>query len=297
MLRPRRDYKPFSLQLLDFQHDIYPGTDIPKNFSSRVVLERPDKSEKREVLIYMNNPLRYAGETYYQASFDQDNHGTILQVVRNPSWLALFCVRAGGGGHDVPVRRAPDWLYPETETRMKMLFDTSPGSSSPCSRPKSSSSCCPKRTASFTPANLAGCRCCSTAASSRWTPSRRNALLQIRSTGDVPLEQVPSWKFWHHPKKLKSTEWLLEVMSSPEVADTRPIFLIHHPDLIGELKLGDKGVEKSGLRYYTFNELRPVLAEITEQGRKAGADQEEPTDSVSEAGAQTGQCRHPLPAA
>jgi hypothetical protein len=98
----------------------------------------------------------------------------------------------------------------------------------------------------------------------------RNSLLQIRSTGDVPLEQVPSWKFWYHGKKLKSTEWLLEVFFKPEVADTRPIFLIHHPDLISELKLGDKGVEKSGLRYYTFNEIQPVLNEISDQGQKAG---------------------------
>ncbi|HYG36413.1 MAG TPA: cytochrome c biogenesis protein CcsA [Clostridia bacterium] len=97
----------------------------------------------------------------------------------------------------------------------------------------------------------------------------RNCLLQIRSTGDVPLEQVPSWKFWHHPKKLKSTEWLLEVMARPEQADTRPIFLIHHAELLGELKLQDKGVEKSGLRYYTFNELKPVIDEVSEQGRKA----------------------------
>ena len=61
----------------------------------------------------------------------------------------------------------------------------------------------------------------------------RNSLLQIRSTSDVPLEEVPSWQFWHHAKKLKSTEWLLEVMCQPEHADERPIFLIHHPDLIG----------------------------------------------------------------
>ncbi len=96
-----------------------------------------------------------------------------------------------------------------------------------------------------------------------------NALLQIRSTGDVPLEIVPSWKFWHHPKKLKATEWLLEVMTRPEVADTRPIFLIHHSDLLGELKLEDKGLEKSGLRYYAFKDLRPLLAEIGTQSRKA----------------------------
>jgi len=97
----------------------------------------------------------------------------------------------------------------------------------------------------------------------------RNSLLQIRSTGDVPLEEVPSWQFWHHPKKLQSTEWCLEALFQPDVADTRPIFLIHHPDLISELKLGDKGVEKSGLRYYTFDELAPVLKEIGEQGQKA----------------------------
>ena len=93
----------------------------------------------------------------------------------------------------------------------------------------------------------------------------RNSLLQIRSTGDCPLEIVPGWKFWHHPKKLKSTEWLLEVMTRPEDADTRSIFLIHHAELIGDLKLQDKGVENSGLRYYTFDELKPVAQDIFKQ--------------------------------
>lgn len=98
-MRPRRHYKPYSIQLLNFRHDVYPGTDIPKNFSSRVLLQRPDTGEKREVLIYMNNPLRYAGETYYQSGFDPDNRGTILQVVRNPSWLTPYfsCVLVGLG--------------------------------------------------------------------------------------------------------------------------------------------------------------------------------------------------------
>jgi len=98
-LRPRRFYKPYSIQLLQFRHDVYAGTDIPKNFSSRVQLQRPETGENREVLIYMNNPLRYAGETYYQASFDQDNRGTILQVVHNPSWLTPYfsCILVGLG--------------------------------------------------------------------------------------------------------------------------------------------------------------------------------------------------------
>ena len=99
-LRPTRYYKPFSIQLLDFKHDLYRGTEIPKNFSSRVRVVHPDKNEDREVDIYMNNPLRYSGETFYQAGFSEfDPHVTILQVVRNPSWLTPYfsCVLVGAG--------------------------------------------------------------------------------------------------------------------------------------------------------------------------------------------------------
>jgi len=99
VLRLQRFYKPFSIRLLQFRHDIYPGTDIPKNFSSRVQLQNPATGENREVLIYMNNPLRYAGETFYQADWDRDDHGSILQVVHNPSWLTPYfsCVLVGLG--------------------------------------------------------------------------------------------------------------------------------------------------------------------------------------------------------
>jgi hypothetical protein len=90
-LRPTRAYKPFTLTLLKFSHDRYAGTDIPKNFSSQIRLTTPDGRDDREVLIYMNNPLRYAGLTFYQASFDPENPNvTILQVVRNPSWLIPY---------------------------------------------------------------------------------------------------------------------------------------------------------------------------------------------------------------
>jgi hypothetical protein len=90
-LRPARAYKPFTLTLLKFSHDRYAGTEIPKNFSSRIRLTTPDGRDDREVLIYMNNPLRYAGLTFYQASFEPGNDKvTILQVVRNPSWLVPY---------------------------------------------------------------------------------------------------------------------------------------------------------------------------------------------------------------
>jgi hypothetical protein len=89
-MRPERFYKPFTVQLMDFTHDRYAGTEIPKNFSSRVKLMRDDTGENREVLIYMNNPLRYGGETYYQGGFERGDTVSILQVVRNPSWLTPY---------------------------------------------------------------------------------------------------------------------------------------------------------------------------------------------------------------
>lgn len=98
-LRSTRYYKPYEIHMIDFQHDKYIGTDIPKNFSSRVRIVREETREDREVLIYMNNPLRYDGETYYQGSFERGDVVSILQVVRNPSWLTpyLACTLVGVG--------------------------------------------------------------------------------------------------------------------------------------------------------------------------------------------------------
>ncbi len=117
----------------------------------------------------------------------------------------------------------------------------------------------------------------------------RNSLLVIRGNTDVPLEgngangtwgrwetlQGPlserNWyQFSKRPAKLKPAEWLLEVFSKPELADTRAIFLIHHAELIGELKLQDKGVDRSGLRYYTFADIKPSLGVMERESKKVG---------------------------
>jgi ResB-like family protein len=90
VLRPKRFYKPFAIQLVQFSHDRYAGTDIPKNFSSRIRLLDPSRHEDRETLIYMNHPLRYQGMTFYQSGFDNNDATTILQVVKNPSWLIPY---------------------------------------------------------------------------------------------------------------------------------------------------------------------------------------------------------------
>lgn len=89
-LRFQRHYYPFEIELLDFAHDKYPGTEIPFNFSSKIVTHHPDSAKNQQALIYMNHPLRYEGLTFYQASFSPDETATILQVVRNPGWLLPY---------------------------------------------------------------------------------------------------------------------------------------------------------------------------------------------------------------
>jgi hypothetical protein len=98
-LRFQRRYKPYTIELLEFRHEKYLGTDTPRNFSSRVRLVDPERHEDRQVLIYMNNPMRHAGETFYQSSFLPGDTGTVLQVVRNPGWLMpyLACIMVSVG--------------------------------------------------------------------------------------------------------------------------------------------------------------------------------------------------------
>lgn len=90
ILRIQREYKPYTVHLEEFRHDVYPGTDTPLNFSSKVRIVDPEYNVDREELIYMNNPLRYRGATFYQADWIKPDLGTKLQVVVNPGWLMPY---------------------------------------------------------------------------------------------------------------------------------------------------------------------------------------------------------------
>ncbi len=63
----------------------------------------PTRKVKRHVRIWMNNPLRFAGETFYQSSYGRDTASgleyTGLQVVTNRSWRIpyLACMMTSFG--------------------------------------------------------------------------------------------------------------------------------------------------------------------------------------------------------
>ncbi len=99
VLRAKRDYKPYTIRLREFRHDVYPGTDVAKNFSSEVTLDDPSRNVDRDVLIKMNEPMRHGFETFYQSGVLPGDGGTILQVVYNPGavlpYVSCFLVAFG----------------------------------------------------------------------------------------------------------------------------------------------------------------------------------------------------------
>lgn len=105
-----RYYKEFEMTLLKATHEKYAGTETPKNYSSRVRVQMEGNAEARETVIYMNNPLRYGGYTFFQYQMAADElarqrlkqggrGSSTFQVVKNPSWLTPYvaCLLVGGG--------------------------------------------------------------------------------------------------------------------------------------------------------------------------------------------------------
>lgn len=96
-VRPTRYYYPYSVTLMTFTHRQHTGTSIPSYFSSDVIVT--DESVRQPFHIYMNHPLRYRGITYFQASFDDADTVSILQLVKNPVWWSPYfsCLVLGIG--------------------------------------------------------------------------------------------------------------------------------------------------------------------------------------------------------
>lgn len=94
----------------------------------------------------------------------------------------------------------------------------------------------------------------------------RAALLQIRGTGTVPIERTGPWRPWNLRPALGRSEWLLELLTRPDTADTRRIFPVREPGLIAALQLG--GTAGRGPIYYTFADLRPHLDKLATEANR-----------------------------
>ena len=70
---------PFELVLTEFKMDKDPGTNNPASYESFVKLFTSKGSSQHH--IYMNNPLKFEGFTFYQASYGQDDNGNYMSTL------------------------------------------------------------------------------------------------------------------------------------------------------------------------------------------------------------------------
>lgn len=91
-LRFKTEYKPYSLKLEDVSAKYYVGTTTPKWFSSDIALTDLETNTETKKQIYMNNPMRYGGETFYQASYDNSRgvEMSAIQIVKNHGWMIPY---------------------------------------------------------------------------------------------------------------------------------------------------------------------------------------------------------------
>ncbi len=85
MLRLKHYPLTFSLKLTDFVKNVHPGTDVPSSFESYADLNADGGS--RPIKVWMNNPLRHDGYTFFQASYAQPQGAaekSTFAVVTNP---------------------------------------------------------------------------------------------------------------------------------------------------------------------------------------------------------------------
>lgn len=90
---------PFSIELKKFTRDLHPGTDIARAFLSEIIVH--DGAVSWPYTIQMNEPLRYKGYTFYQASFlvRPDGEYSVLSAVQNKGrvfpYIASVIIFAG----------------------------------------------------------------------------------------------------------------------------------------------------------------------------------------------------------
>ena len=87
----------------DVRKEDYLGTSTPRNYASTVHIVDSTRNVDEEKTIWMNNPLRFAGETFYQSGYYQEpgtgiEHAT-LSVVANSGWMMPYvgCMLVGIG--------------------------------------------------------------------------------------------------------------------------------------------------------------------------------------------------------
>ena len=92
-LRFQRNYRDYEVKLLDVSRTNYVGTATPRDYRSEIEITDPEDGSKDKFTLWMNNPLRYKGETFYQSGFqalEDGKEASTISVVNNTGWMLPY---------------------------------------------------------------------------------------------------------------------------------------------------------------------------------------------------------------
>jgi ABC-type transport system involved in cytochrome c biogenesis permease subunit len=270
LIRFEHLYRDYKIKLLDFKAEYYPGSPTPKNFESDIEIKDPSIEGTRKARIWMNNPLRYRGLTYYQSSFtpadSQGREMTILQVVANHGWMIPYvsCMIVAVGlfyhfglallrflkrgvwkftVHKTQLNPS-DWILPAVIVLVALAWV---GSFARTPKPEVNGM------------DLGAFAMLPVVDEGRVKPMDTFARLAFRVVSTS--EEVDVYKGDDNDnerdQKLTAIRWLLDVISGSEAGLNAPVIRIDHPDVLNMLGLE----RKKGLRY-SIKQLESKMPDI-----------------------------------
>lgn len=282
-LRFKRSYKPYSVALHDVRFDKYPGTNTPKNYSSDVRLVDPSRNVDRQVKIWMNNPLRYAGETFYQSSFNVDpstgEEMTGLQVVTNTGWMIPYvgCMLVGLGMliHFLGVLVR----FLNRQTSAEAAVSIKAGEKPRKARPDAAGG---SRANWLVPMAVVGLAAVWVLTAMR-TPQAADGQMQLYEAGKIPvmyqgrikpfdtlarnsLRIISDYETFKDAegKRQPAVKWLLDVIARPSEAVKHKVVRIQNLEVLDVL-----GLERREGFHYAINEFQDRMDEFEDQSRRA----------------------------
>jgi ABC-type transport system involved in cytochrome c biogenesis permease subunit len=290
-LRFKRTYKPYQVTLLDVRKDDYLGTDTPRNYSSEVRLFDEARGIDRNIKIWMNNPLRYAGETFYQSNYNLDastgTEMTGLQVVTNTGWMipyvACMIVATGLLAHFLNTllrflnRRAQETSRRTPAAAVKKTRKESQAAATP-----SAPDGWPELAVRYMPVAVVAVFALWLAGHAR-EPRPGSGAMDLYNFGRIPVVEqgrvkpidtvarnslrVISDRQTYEDSdghRQPAIRWLLDVIAKPDEAEKHAVFRIQNLDIQGIFDLKPR----DGFRY-SLKELRAKAPEFNEEVEKA----------------------------
>lgn len=279
----KRFFKPYEVTIESIESMDYPGTKIPRWYSTEFRIVDHETGYSGTQKVWMNNPLRYRNETFYQSGYAKDpntgQESTTLQVVRNRGWMIpyLCCAMVSIGllAQFMPImltytdkrqRQSLSSPKPRADDGIQVALPAGQTSSEPGWKvPIIAASIVglifigwayPKKPKQDS-LNLTSLASMPISYKGRIQPLDSLARTNLRKTIGLESAKSSEMTFFGTEKKYPAIVWLADSIFTNETSGKYRVFRVVNPDLLQNLHLA----ARSGFRY-TSDEINESLQEL-----------------------------------